>query len=310
MAFSAAYRAFVAGHAQATVWHDADFLEALATDEYWSAFFVHDDNKCVGVLPAFLKPTKVGVSLSMPPLMRYMYPLVAPELSARKRLGVLQSLLEQAKAAAAKLDIYWPPFLFGESQLLQHVGLSERITYLGDTTGSSDELLGRASKGARRKLRRASEFFTIKRGGVTDDALEMMRAPFEKQDMETPYQEDKFLKAFNVLHSKGNATCHRVFSPDGTLAAAAVSLHDAHRLYLLMVGSRTDLENVNAGSLANYDMLLRANELNLPQADFLGSMLPGPAENRRQLGGKPVPYAHLYADMNVVTKALRAWRFR
>ena len=310
MGFSQAYRAFVAGHPDATVWHDADFLECLAKADHWQGFLVNEGDTCIGVLPAYLKPTKLGVSLTMPPLVRYMFPLVSPSLSKAKRNEALQALVNQAKAASAKLDFYWPPTLLEAANSIKAVNLLERITYLGDTTGSADDLLGRANKSTRRRLRRAMEFFTVTRGPLAEDALTMLRAPFEKQGIPTPYNEQVLQRAFDVLFEKQMATCHRVLAPDGTLAAAAISLYDEQRLYLLVVGSRADLANANAGSLANFDMLRLSNELGLPQADFLGSMLPGPAENRRQLGGRPLSYPHLFADANLLTKSLRSWRNR
>ncbi len=310
MGFSQTYRGFVAGHPDATVWHDANFLEALAEASHWQDFQVNDGDTCIGVLPAYLKPTKFGTSLTMPPLLRYMYPLVSPLLSHEARIEVIQSLIDQAKTASVKLDFYWPPALLEESKFIQGIELDERITYFGDTSGSADDLLGRASKSKRRLLRRAMEYFTVTRGDLVENSLEMLRRPFKNQGIPTPYDESTFRIAFNALHKQQKATCHRVIAPDGTIAAAAVSLHDDKQLYLLLVGSRSDLENTNAGSLANFDMLRLANEMGIAQADFLGSMLPGPAENRRQLGGKPITYPHLYADANLITKGLRAWRKR
>lgn len=310
MPLSPAYRAFVAEQKEATVWHDADFLEALAPAEYWHAIEVQRSAGLVAAMPVYLKPSLMGNSLTLPPLLRYNFPLLQQGITAAEYPQLLQECIDGARGLAVKLDLFWPPHLLSSARVLQRVNMLPRRTYFSDTSGTAADLLARTSKRKGRTLKKSMKYFSVSRGPINDEAVRILRMPFGQQEMDVPYQEARMVEAFNVLFAKQRAMCHYVHTPDGQLAGAGLSLYDAQRLYLWLVGSRTDFADPNAGSLANFDMLRWAAELGLPQADFLGSMLPGPAENRRQLGGAPVEYPHLFADTRFWTKALRRWRLR
>ena len=298
-----AYRAFVAAQPGATLWHDADFLACFGRGRgRWTYAATTDaDGALTGVLPAYRRRYPLGLAhgVAMPPLVRYCGPLLAGRLPPEQRGPTARALLAEARRLGLRFAQAWPreaSAFVDVPEVAADFRIAERSTYLYDPRGTPADLLARATKSKRRRIRRAREHFAAERGPLGTADLAALRTPFRQQGLPVPYDEAVLAQAFALLHDRDLATCQRIVAPDGALAASAVCLWDAHRMYLWVIGSRAEgVGNAHAGTLAYAEMFALAQSLGLAEVDTLGSDLPGPAKHRRELGAVRHTYRVLTA---------------
>jgi len=159
MGFSQAYRSFIAGHPDATVWHDADFLEALTVHDSihdWSAVELIVDDELVGVLPICCKKRVDGLVITTPPLARYCSPLFIESYSDRAGMpSAICELFNVLPKGYVSLDQQWHPSLFEDASTSSCVEIRELPTYKLDLPSTLEEVLLLPKKRMRRTLRAA-----------------------------------------------------------------------------------------------------------------------------------------------------------
>jgi len=314
MAFSPAYRDFVAGHAQATVWHDADLLECLTAHDSiheWSGVELIVKEMLVGVLPICCKKRVDGLVIVTPPLARYCSPLFIEEYLVEVGAeNAICNLLNALPKGYVSLDQQWHPSLFAEASVASCVEVKEMPTYKIELPPTLEEVMMLPRKKMRKTLRNATKYWTLRKVQLDEEGIVMLGAPFVRQQKPVPYEGRTVLAAYNVLSKRGQAVCHYAYDPQGVLQGASVCLSDKHTAYCWITGSSDEARDNSCGSFLLASEVLWAFEKGLQAVDFLGSALPGPAENRRHLGGILHSYPHVYVDANFLTKALRSWRMR
>lgn len=314
MAFSAAYRAFVAGHAQATVWHDADLLECLTAHDSvheWSGIELVIKGELVGVLPICCKKRVDGLVITTPPLARYCSPLFEEVyLTTVGAEEAICSLLKATPNRYVSLDQQWHPSTFAQTLKTNCVKVKELPTYKIKLPSTREEVMMLPRKKMRKTLRSASNYWTLAKVQLDEEGITLLGSPFVRQQKPVPFDGRAVLAAYNVLSAKGQVVCHYAFDPQGILQGASVCIADAHTAYCWITGSSDEAREHSCGSFLLATEVLWAFEQGLKEVDFLGSALPGPAENRRHLGGVLHAYPHVYVDTNFMTKTLRSWRMR
>ncbi len=314
MGFSQAYRAFVAGHPDATVWHDADFLECLTAYDNiheWSDALLEVDGNLVGVLPICCKKRVDGLVITTPPLARYCSPLFDDNyLKEVGAAGAICDLVDVLPKGYSSFDQQWHPSMFDQVNFSNCVLVKEQPTYKLQLPDTLEEVAMLPRKKMRRTLRSATKYWTLRKGELDAKGLAMLRSPFERQRLPVPYDERVVASAYSLLASKGRAVCHYAIDPNGIMQGATICISDEHTAYCWIAGSSIEARSNSCGSYLLAAEINWAFEQGLKEVDFLGSALAGPAENRRQLGGVLHPYPHVYIDTNFMTKALRKWRMR
>ena len=304
MALDAEYREFVAEQPAATLWHEADFLTCLGAEGgRWTYVAARDERSgaLVAALPAYVKRHLRGLvrTVTLPPLVRYCGPLFAAGLPPAERQRAADRLVEAARGLGLRFAQAWPPHTAGlldDRDGVHGLHVRPRATYFFDVTGGPDAILARAHKSNRRRLRRALEHFTVERARATLEDAAMLRTPFARQGLKrAPYDEAELLHAAELLHVRDQATCVRVRTAEGRLAASLIALRDRHRGYLWVTGADRTAGNGMAGSLAYYGGLCWAGEAGLTEVDALGSDDPQRAAHRMRLGARRRAYAELRA---------------
>lgn len=314
MGFSPAYRAFVAAHPAATVWHDADFLECLTAHESihdWSAAELIVDGVLVGVLPICTKKRVDGHVITTPPLARYCSPLFrSAYLRSVGEKRAICALIDCLPKGYVSLDQQWHPTLYESTLEANCVQTKELPTYKIELPKSLEEVIMLPRKKMRKSLRQAAEYWTLTQGKVNAEVLGLLKSPFHRQQLEVPFDDQPILSAFEYLESKEQAVCHFAHDPNGELQGATICLADNHAAYCWIAGSSEEARPYSCGSFLLATEVRWAFERGLQEVDFLGSALPGPAENRRHLGGTKHLYPHVYTDKTLLTKGIRSWRMR
>ncbi|MFK8054901.1 MAG: GNAT family N-acetyltransferase [Saprospiraceae bacterium] len=314
MAFSSAYRDFIADHPEATVWHDADFLTCLTAHETthdWSSVELSVDGDLVGILPICTKKRVDGLVITTPPLARYCSPLFEEAYLAKVGAeSAICSLLEALPKGYSSLDQQWHPSLFAKASAASCVEVKELPTYKIELPDTFEEVIMLPRKKMRKTLRSATKHWTLRQVQLDEEGIALLGSPFVRQQKPVPYDGRTVLAAYNLLSERGQAVCHYAYDPQGVLQGASVCLADAHTAYCWITGSSDEARDNSCGSFLLSTEVQWAFEKGLKEVDFLGSALPGPAENRRHLGGVLHSYPHVYVDANFMTKALRGWRMR
>ncbi len=314
MAFDAGYREFVVAQPGATLWHDPDFLEALAPDSDrsgWNAALVEASGKIVGALPYFRKQRPDGWVVTLPALVRYCGPLVdsdwaeavGPERAFDGIFGALPS-------GYRSFDQTWPrlPGTIEFDSFQYTTRTTHRIDLRGKTV---PELQSDQSRNMRSDLRRAGRHFEIRFAeALSVDIHEALEAPFARQGIPVPYRRKSLEDTFALLRKRGRICCTCAYGPDGGLGAASLFVGGDYDAYALVTGSKAAARRYNGGSLVLWRGTTWALEAGMRQLDYLGSDHPGIAANLRHLGGQPAEYVHVHRDRAFWTKALRRWRGR
>ena len=283
-----AYRAYVHAHAEATLWHDADFLAALVPPGErgaWLYVAAERDGELVAVWPHYVKRRLDGRVVTVPPLARYADPLGGDAAFAKTGLAALT----QGRAAVTLL--LSPGQQLAGEHLPARTHLRERTTYLASTAGGVAGMRTRVSKRMRRTLRKAGDHWTVaevERLGTRE--LRILAEPFRRQGIAQPYADEVVARVAALLQPRGQLVAQVLLDPAGEAQAVGVALLDARRGYMWLNGSTDAARTHHGGTYVYWTNFLACAARGVPVIDCLGSELAGPAENRRQLGARPVGY--------------------
>lgn len=315
MGFGDDYRAFVAAHPGASLWHDPDFLTALAPPQTRGAYHgvvLRDASGTVtAAVPVYRKRRLDGLVATVPPLGRYADPLTA---APPGRGGEAQAVavLREAWRGCVSVDHVLSPrataLLAPLRQACPGLRHRERTTYLASVADGMEPAWRAVAKGKRRQLRRAEAYWTLGTSGLTAEVLEVLRTPFRRQGLAVPYSEDVLRAVARDLAPGERFRVHTARHPDGVLGAAGVAVADGETVYALVSGSTAAARGHDGGSLMLWRHLRFAAATGRSRVDFLGSDLEGPGRNRRELGGRAAAYAQVWWDQRAWTRGLRWWR--
>ena len=293
----AAYRDFVAQHPRAQVWHDADFLGALGaglSHGHWSYVNWTEAGELVGVLPYFRRQRFGISSITVPPLARYADPLFAPHVVARQGvMSCVEQVLERLPRGMASVDLAWSPDVVADvspTLILAGLQVSLHPTYRLRLPPTAAELPSLFSSSTRKRYLRAQRQLQLKRGPLSQEGLDLLSTPYERQELSQPYDDRVLRAAFEHLRQQGHAIAHEAYDVDGQLLAASILLLDQQGAYSWVSGSSDAGRKHAAGSYLFAEEMRTAQERGHYNYDFLGSALPGPAANRRSLGGHLTHY--------------------
>lgn len=322
MALDQSYRTFVANHPRASVWHDADLLEALASParrEHMDYAGVYEAGRLVAVWPFCRKARIDGWVITLPPLMRYCGPLCAEDWLEQRglpaALGELWvALLYGADGGRAarfrSLDQAWP---FDPAQLPKPAEwplfAAPRPTHIADLRGGPNQLTAAQSKQMRYDLRRAGR--TLRSAVVhqlSAAAEALLGAPYRRQGVAQPFGVESLRALFAALGPAERIACIEVRNDGRELQACAIVLADARTGYALLTAVAEEARALSGGSYAMYGGMRWAMERGCAHFDFLGSATPGIADNFRRLGGVAQAYSLVHVDVTWWTRAWREWK--
>ncbi len=319
MALDAAYRAFVASQAGATVWHDADLLLALVSPARreqmdYAAVFERDrlgQERMVAVLPFCRKARLDGWVITMPPLMRYCGPLFDAEwLAARglhAALGEVWAVLPKGYRALDQMWALSPEVLPVYPDW--HLHVRRRLTHIAHLAVGVEQLSAAQSKQMRYDLRRAGKVFSVRHSQrLSAEALELLGEPYRRQGMAQPFDGESLGVLFDVFGERQQIVCTEIYNERSVLQACAIILADVTTGYALLTAVAEAARPLSGGSYALYQGVLWAMRRGCERFDFMGSETAGIADSFRRLGGKPASYSRVYEDTVVWTRAWRAWR--
>lgn len=315
MPLDAAYRDFVAGCPTATVWHRAELLTCFGREARhadWDAA-VHRDaaGGIVAALPYYAKRRLDGRVVVMPAPIRYLGPVFDPAYAARVGFAeAYRRVLAGLPTGLRSFDQAWSPALPPPAVALAGAQFrsAARPTYLVDLTGGAEALARRPNKSMRKRLRRAERYWRCTPEPLTADAHDVLEASVRREGVDVGYRRDALGEALGALGEAGVA--HVARHPDGSIGAVSVAIADEGTGYCWLSGSTLRARDHDGGSYVLWCDVSWAQRRGCAQVDFLGSALPGPAENRRQLGGRRAEYPYVYRDAAPWTRALRWWRTR
>ena len=312
--FCADYRSFVHAHPDATLWHDPDFLEALAPvgarGGYCGVVLRDGGGAVTAAVPVYRKRRVDGVVATVPPLARYADPLTA---LPHGRGGEAQAVdvLRAAWRDCVSADHVLSPraaHLAGALRVsCPGLGVRERDTYVVSLDDGLEAAHRRMSRSKRKRLRKAGAYWRTATIGLGAECRDVLAAPFRRQGLAVPYDEAVLSALAVALAPRGGFRIDAALHPDGTLGAAALVIADEGTAYALLSGSTDAARAHDGGSYALWRNVTAAAELGCRRLDFLGSDLPGPAQNRRDLGGVRETYVRVWLDRRWWT---RAWRGR
>ena len=302
-------RLYAEASAPRSLWSDPAFLAGFGESRgAWHVQYVGPAGSPQLALPYFARATPLGAVVTLPPLLRYVEPLFVGEPTPSVRARLLEAAIE---ALSARHGLSTFSFTPETSALLPEdlSGLQWRPTYrvpLGEGVNTARL----ANKTMRRRLRRAREHWRLTTGPLTESVLEVLEAAFARQGIGVPYDRTVLAAHFAQLHASGQAVSHQCLDERGAVQAASVVIADERAAYCWVSGSTDAARAHDGGSLVLAADVAWAQATGRRWADFLGSALPGPAENRRQLGGERSRYAYVQRDRAWWAKLRRRWRQR
>ncbi len=311
MALDAQYREFVATHDPASVWHDADFLECFGKDSFgaqWDYVCIHSAGELVGVLPYYTRLKLWGRIAQMPILLRYGGPLVSQTwLDSVGQTEAEHAVKLALPSKLAQFSQTWNPHKFpyqhtDTTEINNAFSVEARPTYIVPLDGEWEDVQRLANKTMRRRLRKARSYWQCETGALDEAALELIEAPLKRQNLKIPYRRQALVNMFEIMRQKGRAVSHRALDPNGVLQAVSIALADDEVGYCWLSGSSDAARPHDGGSYVLAMDMKWAWQRQLKKLDFLGSALPGPAENRRQLGGQLSYYPHIFYSKSVFAK--------
>ena len=313
--FCADYRRFVAAHPDATLWHDPEVLRALEPPGERGAYHgvvVRDTSgQVAAAVPVYRKRRVDGTVATVPPLARYADPLTALPRDGggeAQAVAVLREAWRDCVSVDHVLGSRAAPLVGALRAAFPGLGVRERATYLVPLDDGLDAAHRRVSRSKRKRLRKAEDYWQATDVGLSRACGDVLAAPFRRRGLAVPYDESVLQALAIALAPRGAFRIDAARHPDGTLGAAALVIADEGTAYALLSGSTDAARAYDGGSYVLWRNVAYAAERGCRRLDFLGSDLPGPAQNRRDLGGVRETYVQVWLDRRPWTRAWRALR--
>ena len=292
-----------------TLWSDPEFLTGFGESRgTWRVHYQGLPDEAQLALPYFERSTPLGTIVTLPPLLRYCAPVFAEGMSPAARGRALADACERISLQYGLTTLSFDP---STSALLPEdlPGLQWRPTYVIQL-GPEVDPTRLPNKTMRRRLRRAREHWQLRTGPFTEEVHDVLETTYHRQGITVPYDRAVLGEHFKALAERGLAVSHQAVDAEGRVQGASIVIADQRAAYCWVSGS-TDVGRAHdAGSLVLAEDVAWAHRTGRQSVDFLGSALPGPAENRRQLGGQLTHYAYVQRDRAWWAKARRWWRNR
>lgn len=303
------YLALLASIPDAAVFFEPWYLDILAPG--WEIALGYRGETPVAAwvyFPSRKGPLKL---ITMPPLVRFMGPLIAPDFRDPAHLQqLLPDLWQQiprphacVQQAHYTLEHWLPLHEKGFRQ-------STRFSYHIDLTRGVDDCRADLCAPYRnQKIPRAEKHYEVVESQDIDAFLAVQESSFRRQGLAVPVSEDTIRQLWLAVRSQNRGTLllarHRT---SGSIDSGAFLIWDRDTLYHLMAGDHPEGRRQSAGILVTWACIEYGCRHGFRRFDFLGSMIPSIAAVRRQFGARPVPYSTLSWFSHRVLALLWYWR--
>lgn len=289
-----AYARFLKTLPDTPVFLEPWYLDALAPG--WDCAVLEQGDQVLAVWPYFLKRKGPLRIITMPPLVRFMGPLIHPGHRDIPRLNkvlpALWALLPPCHVFIQHVPYdlpYWLP--------LHAAGVRQgaRYSYRMDLRIGRDRLWETLSPSYRnQKIPRAAEIVGVEESEDIGAFLAVHAASFRRQGLPPPLPDSVLRDFFHRARQSGRATLLLARNRQtGSVESGAFLVRDRHSLYHLMAGDSPEGRRNASGILLTWACVEKGLEEGLTWFDFLGSMIPTIEAVRRQFGAHPTPYVTL-----------------
>jgi hypothetical protein len=290
----AAYALFLNEVPDAPVFMEPWYLDALAPG--WDCVLYEKGGRTLAAWPFYPRHRGPLRQVTMPPLVRFMGPLLHPDCrqpdQAHKILPELWSRMPPCQVflqhSPYSLEYWLPLHWAGFRQ-------STRYSYRLDTGKGREALWQGLSPSYRnQKIPKARTIVTVEESGDIEAFLAVQKASFQRQGLPPPLP-DAVLRDFHrAARQAGRATLLLARNrQSGAVESGAFLVWDRHSLYHLMAGDSPEGRKHASGILLTWACVELALERGFTWFDFLGSMIPSIEAVRRQFGATPTPYFSL-----------------
>lgn len=274
-------------------------LDALCEAGSWGVVGIEKAGRVVAALPYYQKQKGPFVYITMPPLSKFMGPLLHPGFQKPDwETTILKELIEQLPPTAHFDQLFhydranWLPFYWKGYK--QQTRYSYVIEGLHDLDGV---FRGFSSDYRNQKIKKADASLRLLTDLPLQALLEVVEKTFQRQAIKSPYS-FKVLSRLDAA-AKNNTSGQAFFAVDelGNLHAAAYLMWDDRSSYYLVAGDDPQYRSSGAAVWLVWQLIrFTSQTLQLPRFDFLGSMIEPIERVRRQFGAVQAPYFYVWKD--------------
>ncbi len=290
-----AWNQFVEDSPQGTIFATSYWLEA--TGWPFAIYGTYRQGNLVGGLPVGIRQLSLGLrSGEHPPLTPYLG--VIHQAREAKYVQQISSEKEthDRLAIAVKQDFDWIRFNFHPAILdLQPfiwAGFSSSVRYtywldIKDLSRVWDDM----EKRRRNDIHRAErDSVLIEKTENFEDFFALVEKTFARQEMQAGFR-TAATKIHQMLKNRKQSQIFAAYDAHRRPIAGVYIIWDWKRAYYLMGGYDPELGHTGASALALWKAIqFVSEELQLPEFDFEGSMVPAVEQFFRKFGGKLTPY--------------------
>lgn len=272
----------------------------------WDVAIVKEHGQIKAIMPFVYEKTGGKYRLVMPAHTKYLGPefFIHDRRSAKKNTEEMR-LLRELKNQLPSFKYYrqsWKPGLVNFLTLYWD-GFQSNIRFthcivvndLGQAWNNLDE-------NTRRLIRKAeAEGFVFCPQITLGDTDTILAETFERQNIKNPYGHDFLKNLKNHLSQYHCGSFSGICDPEGRPVAAAITLEDQMKHYLLAGGVKNTYRSAGVNAMLIWRLIEQAIMQNR-SFDFLGSMIPSKESFIRSFGGEQQVYLDLIKDQRIIAR--------
>lgn len=282
------------------------WLDEVCQEGSWSAVLIEDKNGAIKAALPFQLKKYYGQTVVLPPILTpYLGPWIAVEeddnRSYLKEKSIYWKLMDLVAEGLPSTAIFagqwlpevqdWLPFKWrGFQQTTRYTFILEDI--------SDSQACFEAFKGSTRtNIRKAEAQLRVIQTEDADLFYQVHQKSFIRQGTESPLSQTVLTKLYQAAGARGQAEIRLAIDEKEQVHAGVLTVHDAHKVYVLISGVDADLGNKGALHLLYWEVIKHYSG-RVPQLDFEGSMLPNVAPVFLSFGTRQVPYLRIFKFRN------------
>ena len=249
---------------------------------------------CQSLGPIFQSPGAEGLSMN--------------SVISRQR-KIISSFLEFIHSSGFRCISQGLPIGFSMAQYFHHYGLelNYRISYRISPDRTSDELWSQLHADHRRKIRKASEKYTLCKRLDPEDLWELKEKTLSTHQKDLYPSRDSFCSAVDELRALGKGQLVGLKDENGNWKSGVFLAEDDLTVYFLVgfTEKNSDSESPSLPLLWHgIDLALKAKK----SFDFEGTMVARLDRNFRRFVPEAVPYARIEWDSSLLGQLKSAWQ--
>ncbi|MBC8062344.1 MAG: GNAT family N-acetyltransferase [Clostridiaceae bacterium] len=291
------------------------WMDTVCGEDNWDVFLVEKGNQVLATLPYFLNKSLGDRFVCQPMLTQkngiwINYP---KNQKNEKKLTFENNVMTNVSEKIDSLNVssYNQNFDYGFTNWLPFYwkGFKQttRYTYVIEDTSNIEEIFKCFNSNVKSNILKLQEEATVYFSEDIEAFYKLHKDVFDRQKLKLKYSLE-FLKKLDAECSKrGVRKMIFVKDKEGNLISAVYLVWDENSMYYLMSGSKTENRNFNFNTLAVWESIKLASQMN-KKFDFEGSMIQPVAEYFRRFGPVQKTYFNIskdYAPRSVFNKFAR-----